>query len=82
MLYGVDIDASAVEVAKLRLWLSLIVDEEETKKIKPLPNLDFKIIPGNSLLGLPFRPLILTLRSVKRAKAVETRKLRRATKCP
>ena len=54
-LYGVDIDAGAVEIAKLRLWLSLVVDEEETKQIKPLPNLDFKIVPGNSLLGFPFQ---------------------------
>ena len=54
-LYGADIDAGAVEIAKLRLWLSLVVDEEETKHIKPLPNLDFKIISGNSLLGFPFK---------------------------
>ena len=54
-LYGVDIDAGAVEIAKLRLWLSLVVDEEETKQIKPLPNLDFKIVTGNSLLGFPFK---------------------------
>ena len=52
-LYGVDIDAGAVEIAKLRLWLSLIVDEDDIQNIKPLPNLDYKIMPGNSLLGLP-----------------------------
>jgi len=52
-LYGVDIDAGACEVAKLRLWLSLIVDEEDIRKIKPLPNLDYKIVCGNSLLSLP-----------------------------
>ncbi|PIU28923.1 MAG: restriction endonuclease [Candidatus Hydromicrobium americanum] len=51
-LYGVDIDSSAVDIAKLRLWLSLIVDEEDIKQIKPLPNLDYKIICGNSLLGI------------------------------
>jgi len=51
-LYGVDIDAGAVEIAKLRLWLSLVVDEEDVKQIKPLPNLDYKIVPGNSLLGV------------------------------
>ncbi|MEX0804060.1 MAG: Eco57I restriction-modification methylase domain-containing protein [Candidatus Binatia bacterium] len=51
-LYGVDIDAGAVEIAKLRLWLSLVVDEEEVKQIKPLPNLDYKIVTGNSLLGV------------------------------
>jgi len=49
-LYGVDIDPGAVEIAKLRLWLSLIVDEDDIKKIKPLPNLDYKIMQGNSLL--------------------------------
>jgi len=54
-LYGVDIDAGAVEIAKLRLWLSLVVDEEEVKQIKPLPNLDYKIVAGNSLLGFPFK---------------------------
>ncbi len=49
-LYGVDIDSSAVDIAKLRFWLSLIVDELDMKNIKPLPNLDHKIMCGNSLL--------------------------------
>ncbi|MBU1754517.1 Eco57I restriction-modification methylase domain-containing protein [bacterium] len=49
-LYGVDIDPGAVEIAKLRLWLSLVVDEEEYQTIKPLPNLDYKIMQGNSLI--------------------------------
>lgn len=49
-LYGVDIDSSAVDIAKLRFWLSLIVDEENLEKIDPLPNLDHKIMCGNSLL--------------------------------
>jgi len=51
-LYGVDIDIGAVEIAKLRLWLSLVVDEEDVRQIKPLPNLDYKIVTGNSLLGV------------------------------
>jgi len=51
-LYGVDIDVGAVEIAKLRLWLSLVVDEEDVQEIKPLPNLDYKIVVGNSLLGV------------------------------
>ena len=51
-LYGVDIDPGAVEIAKLRLWLSLVVDEGDIKNIKPLPNLDYKIVCGNSLLGI------------------------------
>ncbi len=48
-LYGVDIDSSAVEIAKLRLWLSLVVDEEDVQQIKPLPNLDYKVVVGDSL---------------------------------
>ena len=51
-LYGVDIDVGAVEIAKLRLWLSLVVDEEDVQQIKPLPNLDYKIVVGDSLLGV------------------------------
>ncbi|MCD6284153.1 hypothetical protein J7J12_02775, partial [bacterium] len=51
-LYGVDIDPGAVEIAKLRLWLSLVVDEKDIKRIKPLPNLDYKIMQGNSLIEL------------------------------
>jgi hypothetical protein len=56
-LYGVDIDSGAVEIAKLRLWLSLVVDENDIKNIKPLPNLDYKIVCGNSLLGYPYTPM-------------------------
>jgi type II restriction/modification system DNA methylase subunit YeeA len=54
-LYGVDIDPGAVEIARLRLWLSLVVDEEDVKQIKPLPNLDYKVLTGNSLIGFPFK---------------------------
>jgi len=49
-LYGVDIDPGAIDIAKLRLWLSLIVDEEDYQTINPLPNLDYKIMQGNSLI--------------------------------
>lgn len=49
-LYGVDIESSAVDITKLRFWLSLIVDEEYVTTIDPLPNLDHKIMCGNSLL--------------------------------
>ena len=50
-IYGVDLDGGAVEIAKLRLWLSLVVDEENISEIKPLPNLDYKIMQGNSLIS-------------------------------
>lgn len=49
-LYGVDLDSSAVDITKLRFWLSLIVDEDDMDHIQPLPNLDSKIKCGNSLL--------------------------------
>ncbi len=46
-IYGVDIDNGAVEIARLRFWLALVVDEIVPA---PLPNLDYKIMQGNSLL--------------------------------
>ncbi|MFA5857436.1 MAG: hypothetical protein WC955_00055 [Elusimicrobiota bacterium] len=54
-IYGVDIQQIAVEIAKLRFFIALLVDEriERAKDnfgIQPLPNLDFKIMQGNSLL--------------------------------
>ncbi|MCD7779742.1 MAG: Eco57I restriction-modification methylase domain-containing protein [Candidatus Gastranaerophilales bacterium] len=61
-IYGVDIDGGAVEIAKLRFWLSLVVDEEDIKNIKPLPNLDYKIMQGNSLItsyeGIDFDEIV------------------------
>ncbi len=52
-IYGVDIDLFAVNIAKLRLWLSLAVDFESEKgeQPPPLPNLDFKIECGDSVTG-------------------------------
>lgn len=61
-IFAVDIEASAVDIAKLRLWLSLVVEQEiiqdsqdpfyteETKDPHPLPNLDYNIMCGNSLI--------------------------------
>ena len=46
-IYGVDIESGAVDIARLRFWLALVVDEVEPL---PLPNLDYKIMQGNSLL--------------------------------
>jgi Eco57I restriction-modification methylase/TaqI-like C-terminal specificity domain len=46
-IYGVDIEKGAVDIAQLRFWLALVVDEENPH---PLPNLDYKIMQGNSLL--------------------------------
>jgi hypothetical protein len=49
-LYGVDLDPSAIDIARLRLWLSLVVDEDDYTVIDALPNLDYKIMQGNSLI--------------------------------
>ena len=49
-LYGVDIDEFAVNIAMLRMWLSLAIDYEGESP-PPLPNLDFKVLRGDSLLG-------------------------------
>ena len=46
-IYGVDIDKGAIDIARLRFWLSIVVDEETPS---PLPNLDYKIMQGNSLI--------------------------------
>ena len=57
-IYGVDIQPIAVDIAKLRCFLSLVVDEivldnEENRGIEPLPNLEFKFVAANTLIGLP-----------------------------
>lgn len=49
-IYGVDIDKGAIEISKLRLWLSLIVEEKNVNNLSPLPNLSYKILQGNSLV--------------------------------
>lgn len=47
-IFGVDIEQGAVDIARLRFWLALVVDETVPR---PLPNLDYKIMCGNSLLS-------------------------------
>lgn len=47
-IFGVDIEQGAVDIARLRFWLALVVDADEPH---PLPNLDYKITCGNSLLN-------------------------------
>ncbi len=50
-LYGVDIMKEATEVCKLRLFLSLVSSALDTSELEPLPNMDFNIMHGNSLIG-------------------------------
>src|SRR5699024_2622603 len=51
-LFGIDIQPMAIEISRLRAWLSVIVDQENKDDIKPLPNLEFKFIAANSLVKL------------------------------
>ncbi len=62
-VYGVDIERGAVDIARLRFWLSLIVDEETPQA---LPNLDFKIMQGNSLLE-QYKSVVLSTMTEKKA---------------
>lgn len=69
-IYGVDIEKGAVDIARLRFWLALIVDE---KNPHALPNLDFKIMQGNSLLeqyeGVELSGMSLNEQEKKKSKA-------------
>ena len=51
-LYGVDIMEEATEIAKLRLFLALVSSAQGVEELEPLPNIDFNIMAGNSLIGL------------------------------
>jgi hypothetical protein len=51
-LYGVDIMEEATEIARLRLFLALVASAENADQLEPLPNIDFNILSGNSLIGL------------------------------
>lgn len=57
-IFGVDIQPIATDISRLRCFLTLIVDESidddaENRGIEPLPNLDFKFVTANTLIGLP-----------------------------
>ena len=51
-LFGVDIMEEATEIAKLRLFLALVASAQSVGQLEPLPNIDFNILAGNSLIGL------------------------------
>ncbi|MEH2459263.1 Eco57I restriction-modification methylase domain-containing protein [Nostoc sp.] len=51
-LYGIDIMEEATEIAKLRLFLALVSSAKNVDELEPLPNIDFNIMAGNSLIGL------------------------------
>jgi hypothetical protein len=85
-IYGVDIERGAVDIARLRFWLSLIVDEENPQA---LPNLDYKIVEGNSLITTfdgqyidlekgkgeaRFRPSLINIQREKKALQAEQKR--------
>src|SRR5699024_5303772 len=60
-IYGVDLQPMAVEIAQLRAWLAIIVDDyQDNNKINPLPNLNFKFVNANSLVELDDRKEIFS----------------------
>ena len=50
-LYGIDIMEEAIEICKLRLFLKMVAQIEDVKQIEPLPDIDFNIQVGNTLVG-------------------------------
>jgi len=68
-LHGVDIMEGAVEICMLRLWLWLIAAVDTEKEIEALPNIDFNIFEGNSLIGYVDEKEFADLKSKKKPKA-------------
>lgn len=68
-LHGVDIMEGAVEICMLRLWLWLIAAVDTEKEIEALPNIDFNIFEGNSLIGYVERQQVMDIKPRKRRKA-------------
>ncbi len=64
-LFGVDIIEEAVEICKLRLFLKLVAQVDDVEKIEPLPDIDFNIRAGNTLVGYT------TFRDIQQAKATQ-----------
>ncbi len=76
-IYGVDIQPIAVQISKLRFFISLVVDqkvntEKENFGIRPLPNLETKFVAANSLVGIDKPSAQLKLYDTKEVKALET----------
>ena len=80
-IYGVDIQPIAVQISKLRFFISLVVEQtvhpkKENRGIRPLPNLETKFVAANTLIGLE-RPGQQLLRNLEiDAKEVELRQVR------
>src|SRR5437016_11769655 len=52
-VHGVDLQPAAIQISKLRFFLSLVIEQNDPRHVRPLPNLETKFVCANSLLGLP-----------------------------
>jgi len=76
-IYGVDILAGAIEISKLRLWLWLISDFDSKSEIEPLPNIEYNLMQGNSLIGFTeFRGKLIDTRKKLTEKTERFEKLK------
>ncbi len=69
-LYGVDIQPIAIQITKLRFFISLVCDQKTNRSkkdnhgIRPLPNLETKFVAANTLIGLPISDKDLFIESL------------------
>lgn len=69
-LYGFDIESEAIEIARLRLWLSLIIDQ---KVPTHLPNLDLNLVEVQDSLNKPVKNRQMTFGTLEKAKKLKER---------
>lgn len=74
-LYGVDIMEEAIEICKLRLFLKLVAQVDNVEKIEPLPDIDFNIRAGNTLVGFASRDEVVKAITTTKAGDVEQGRL-------
>ncbi len=82
-IYGVDIQPVAIQISKLRFFISLIIDQKiddtrPNRGVRPLPNLETKLVAANTLIGLEDSTQITIARNAVRGKEAELRKVRSA----
>ena len=83
-IYGVDIQPVAAQIAKLRCFISLIVDQKiddtlENRGVRPLPNLETKFVSANALLGITGQLSLRTPEIIKKEKELEAVRRRHFT---
>ncbi len=76
-IFGVDIEPGAIDIARLRFWLSLVVDAIEPE---PLPNFEFKFVAANSLIPLPEKTLFTKDEVINKLKEIRLRYFNESSK--